>query len=214
MRRTRSTCATWDPCDPVELRATRRRCVATRGRAMDAAEVKAFGELGGRALASPAETVRDVHGAMAGRVFGMLGPIGAPVRVMHDGISRAAYASVSTALRVPLQAGGRVIGSRRLPGGRSMADTPAGAFALGALNGMWGDTIAESHPELAIELSIRRGGRVRGADVAAPQAGPDRRDRLGRPGRGLRRGGHRQARRVRPRPVRERGRVARRLRPS
>jgi len=127
---------------------------------MDAAEVRAFGELGGQALASPAVTVRDVHAAFAKRVFGALGPIGAPVRVMHDGISRAAYASVSAGLRVPLQAGGRAIASRRLPGGRSMADTTPGAFALGALNGMWGDTIATSHPELAIELSIRKRGRI------------------------------------------------------
>jgi pimeloyl-ACP methyl ester carboxylesterase len=133
---------------------------------MDAAEVRAFGELGGQALASPAVTVRDVHGALAGRVFGMLGTIGAPVRVMHDGISRAAYASVSTGLRVPLQAGGRAIAGARLPGGRSMADTPAGAFALGALNGMWGDTIASAHPELAIEMSIRKHGRIVTTDSA------------------------------------------------
>jgi pimeloyl-ACP methyl ester carboxylesterase len=133
---------------------------------MDASEVRAFGELGGRALAAPATTARDVHGAFARRIFGALGTIGTPVRVMHDGVSRAAYASVSTGLRVPLEAGGRAIASRRLPGGRSMADTPAGAFALGALNGMWGDTIATSHPQLAIELSIRKQGRIVTPDSA------------------------------------------------
>jgi pimeloyl-ACP methyl ester carboxylesterase len=133
---------------------------------MDAAEVRAFGELGGRALASPAVTARDVHRALAGRVFGALGRVGAPVRVVHDGISRAAYASVSTALRVPLQTGGAAIARGRLPGGRSMAGTPAGAFALGALNGMWGDTIATTHPELAIELSIRKHGQIVVTDSA------------------------------------------------
>src|SRR5215213_92598 len=129
---------------------------------MDADEVRAFGELGGRALAKPALTVRDVHAAFAGRVFGALGWVGTPVRVMHDAVSRAAYASVSTGLRVPLQAGGTAIGRARLPGGRSMADTSAGAFALGALNGMWGDTIAAKHPELAIEMSIRHEGEPTG----------------------------------------------------
>src|SRR5215208_7142466 len=129
---------------------------------MDSGEIRAFGEVGGRALAKPALTARDVHTAFAGRVFRALGPIGAPVRVMHDGISRAAYASVATALRAPLQAGGAAIARGRLPGGRSMADAPAGAFALGALNGMWGDTIAAKHPELAIELSIRHEGERTG----------------------------------------------------
>ena len=85
---------------------------------MDAGEVRAFGELGGRTLAKPAVTARDVHAAFAGRVFGALGWVGAPVRLMHDGISRAAYASVSTALRLPLQAGGSAIARGRLPGGR------------------------------------------------------------------------------------------------
>jgi len=123
---------------------------------MDSGEVKAFGELGGRALAKPALTVRDIHHAFARRVFGALGPIGTPVRVIHDGISRAAYASVAAALRTPLKGGGAVIASRRLPGGRSMADTPVGAFALGALNGMWGDTIAREHPELDVGMTVRR----------------------------------------------------------
>jgi hypothetical protein len=127
---------------------------------MDAREVGALGQLGGRALAKPALTARDVHFAFTRRVFGTLGPIAAPVRVMHDAISRTAYATVSTALRVPLQAGGAAVARVTLPGGRSLADTPAGAFALGALNGMWGDTIAAAHPELAIEMSIRRDGQI------------------------------------------------------
>jgi pimeloyl-ACP methyl ester carboxylesterase len=129
---------------------------------MDAGEIRALGQVGGRTLAAPAVTARGVHTALAQRVFGALGPIGAPVRVMHDTISGAAYAAVSTGLRVPLQAAGSAIARAPLPGGRSMADTPAGAFALGALNGMWGDTIARDLPALEVGMTVRAEGEPTG----------------------------------------------------
>ena len=65
-------------------------------------ETRALGELGGRAFAMPATLARDVHRAAAGRIFGALGVVGTPVRVMHDGISRAVYWSVGNGLKAPL----------------------------------------------------------------------------------------------------------------
>ena len=123
---------------------------------MDAGEMRALGELGGSAIAGPAGTARDVHAAFARRVFGALGPIGAPVRLVHDGITRAAYTAVETGLRVPLTAGAAAMARGKVPGGRSMAEGPIGAFALGAMNGAWGDRIADDHPELALPMSVRR----------------------------------------------------------
>jgi hypothetical protein len=132
--------------------------VLQKERAMDAAEMRAIGELGGQAIAKPVGTARDVHAAFARRIFGVLGPLGAPVRWMHDGISRAAYASVDAALRVPLTAGAAAVARGAVPGGRSMADSRVGSFALGALNGAWGDRIASDHPELALPMSLRLEG--------------------------------------------------------
>src|SRR5207248_2219131 len=61
--------------------------------------------------------------------------------------------------------------------GRGMADSPAGSLALGALNGMLGDKLLASHPELALELTVRLDGRAvetdsQGLRQAFPHAGP------------------------------------------
>src|SRR4051812_19681758 len=122
-------------------------------------ELRALGRLAGQAFARPARVAKEVHGAVAGRTFGALGALGAPVRVMHDGISAVAYRSVGAALRTPIAAGA---GSLARVAGReaaALADSPAGALALGALNGAFGDTLAREHGELALELTVRTGGR-------------------------------------------------------
>ena len=62
-------------------------------------EVKALGDLAGEAAAGIAEQARDVHAGVAQRVFGalrVLGPAAEPVRVIHDGISRVAYAAAGS----------------------------------------------------------------------------------------------------------------------
>ena len=67
---------------------------------MRKAEVEAVGELAGDALATTGTLdLRDMHEGIAGRPFGILGPAAAPVRVVHDGISRAVYRGVGGALR-------------------------------------------------------------------------------------------------------------------
>jgi pimeloyl-ACP methyl ester carboxylesterase len=123
---------------------------------MDSGEMRAFGQLGGKAIAAPAVAVRDVHQAVAGRVFGTLGAVAAPVRIAHDAVTRVAYGAVDRGLRAPMIAAGAAVARGAIPGGRSMAESPVGSFALGALNGMWGDSFAADHPELALPMSLRR----------------------------------------------------------
>src|SRR4051812_7632811 len=112
----------------------------------------------------PVTLAKGVHQAAAGRIFGALGVVGAPVRVMHDGISRAVYWSVDNGLRAPLVAGAR--GVARRAGGLPLADSPVGSLLLGAINGAIGDSLAREHRELALELSIRSQGRAVDLDAA------------------------------------------------
>jgi pimeloyl-ACP methyl ester carboxylesterase len=123
-------------------------------------EVRSLSEIVAGSVARPGVTARDVHTAVAARVFGLLGPLGAPARVIHDGISRASYAGVSAALRAPVEAAGRLLADAtpETPA-RGLAESPAGAVALGALNGVAGDRIARDHPDLALGFSVRRRGR-------------------------------------------------------
>ncbi|MEA2475054.1 MAG: hypothetical protein QOE06_2969 [Thermoleophilaceae bacterium] len=138
-------------------------------------EVRALGTLAGGAVARPARVARDVHRAAAGRIFGALGVVGAPVRVMHDGISSATYRAVGATLEAPARAGAAALS--RAAAGTPLADTPAGRTLLGAMNGAWGDTLARDHRDLALDMSVRRRGELveldsEGLTRAYPDATP------------------------------------------
>jgi pimeloyl-ACP methyl ester carboxylesterase len=99
------------------------------------------------------------------------------LRFVHDTVSSASYRGVGAVLRAPLEAGGRALSRRAAPGSQSLADSPLGALTLGAANGVFGDRLARDHPDLALELTIRRHGRevpLGGDGVAAafPDASP------------------------------------------
>jgi pimeloyl-ACP methyl ester carboxylesterase len=107
-------------------------------------------------------------------VFRLLGPFGWPTRVIHDRVSRVSYRSVDAALGAPLRAGGRALAARAGSEAESLADSLGGALVLGALNGVAGDRLARDHPDLALELTVRRGGRNVALDAdSLTEAFPD-----------------------------------------
>lgn len=108
-------------------------------------------------------TVRDVHRAIATRVWRLLNPatVGAavPAQRVHDAVTATVYAGISGALR----GAGRAFeaADRRGLGGRTEA-TPAGRFLIATVNGLIGDKLVEEGSDAAITMAIR----VEGADVA------------------------------------------------
>jgi pimeloyl-ACP methyl ester carboxylesterase len=122
-------------------------------------EIRALGEVAAQTIARPTSVARDVHAAVTHRVFAALGPLGAPVRMISEPISQASYRAVSAALRAPLAGGGRALARTASGQSASLSESPLGGFALGALNGFFGDRLARDHPDLAVELTIRRHGR-------------------------------------------------------
>jgi pimeloyl-ACP methyl ester carboxylesterase len=117
-------------------------------------EVQATGELAGTTVGGMAKFIQDAHLGIASRPFRMLGVMGAPVRVIHDRVSTAAYDLVARALAT----GPRAI-VRLTPGnGVPAANTLRGSLALGALNGAVGDRLASSGNPLALEMSFRPSG--------------------------------------------------------
>jgi pimeloyl-ACP methyl ester carboxylesterase len=117
-------------------------------------------------------TVRDVHGAVASRVHGLAGPTSERV---HGTISAAVYAGLGAGLR---GAGKGLRAADRAYGGARLEDTPQGRFLVSAVNGLIGDRLAETHPELAIKLAVRRHRRDVTCDRASladafPDATPD-----------------------------------------
>jgi pimeloyl-ACP methyl ester carboxylesterase len=105
-------------------------------------------------------TVRDVHGAVARRVFGLTnrGTAGSArvSEVLHEGMSTAVYTGLGTALRATGR--GLRAADRRGVGG-SIDATPRGRTLVSAVNGLMGDRLAEQHSGLAIRLAVRHDGR-------------------------------------------------------
>ena len=134
---------------------------------MQSGEVQALGELSGRAFSGPAEMARGVHGAVARRAFGALGVLGAPARLIHDGISRAVYEAVGAGLRAPLLAGATALARTAPPDAPPLADSPRASVVLGALNGVIGDALAHDHRDLALDLTVRRHGKAVPTDSTA-----------------------------------------------
>ena len=128
---------------------------------MAAPEPSELGELS-RAAAGlvdvVAETVEETHRGIAGRAFGSVGPLGAPVRMIHDQVSGAVYRAV----RLGLHGVGTGFGTiaDRHPDLRRLRplSTRRGARTLAAVNGIVGDRIARDHPRLDPGLHLWHDG--------------------------------------------------------
>jgi pimeloyl-ACP methyl ester carboxylesterase len=128
-------------------------------------EARDLGRLGGATLAGGTRRVAEVHSGIAGRVFGLLGPVAAPVRVVHDGVSAGVYAGVRTGLSVAARAAGTVQSLRA--DGEPLDRHPRARIALAVLNGAHGDTVQRVAPALALTMTVRLGG----TDVAVDRDG-------------------------------------------
>jgi pimeloyl-ACP methyl ester carboxylesterase len=142
-------------------------------------DVEAMGEVAGEALAATGGFVKTMHEGIAGRPFGILGPFAKPVRVVHDGVSNAIYGGVANGLRRASRGGAEILARRAGEDGPSLASTPAGALALGALNGMYGNHLTDRDNALAVGMDVRRDGRNVDVDAAGlAEAFPDATSRI------------------------------------
>jgi pimeloyl-ACP methyl ester carboxylesterase len=125
-------------------------------------EVKALGALAGAAAAGIAAQAREVHEGISERVFKLLGPGGAPVRTIHDGVARGAYSASRTLTGAIVHAGAGALSVGHPKDAPPIDRSTVGRLAVGALNGMFGDALRRDESVLTLKMSLRRGG----ADVA------------------------------------------------
>lgn len=146
---------------------------------MQSQEVRALGELAGEATGGAVARIEEMHQGIAGRVWGSLGAAATPVRLIHDGISHAVYATVRGALNGATRAGGGALSLTRGPDAPSIERIPVGRMAIGALNGAFGDRLEEQGSPLAIRMSVCRGGEaVEPTKAALRAAFPDATGRI------------------------------------
>src|SRR3954452_17130019 len=100
--------------------------------------------------------IGDIHGAVAARAFGALGPSATPARLLHDAISRSVYEGLRGGLWLGAHAVGAAAVSRAPD--TPLSETPRGAMVVAALNGFYGDRLAAEGSPLAIPLQVRRVG--------------------------------------------------------
>jgi pimeloyl-ACP methyl ester carboxylesterase len=124
-------------------------------------------------------TVRDVHGAVAGRVHKVGDRIAGGTTLthrVHDGISKVVYTSISTSLKASAK-GLRVAGEAGI--GSQLEASPRGRFVRAAINGLIGDRLREEGSRFHFDMGVRVGGR----DIVLDRDGvaaafPDATDKL------------------------------------
>jgi pimeloyl-ACP methyl ester carboxylesterase len=121
-------------------------------------EIHALGELAGEAVGGLAGVGSEMHEAIARRVFGALGPLGEPARIVHDGATATVHGAVRSSLRAAPRAGAGLLAKSR-PDGEPLDRARLAGIALAALNGAVGDALTESESPLALAMTVRRHGR-------------------------------------------------------
>ncbi len=124
-------------------------------------------------------TVRDVHSAVARRVYTATnrctGGAGRVSQTVHDGISGVVYAGIGAGLR---GASTTLRAADRHGLGARLEASVQGRLMVSALNGLLGDRLAEERAEMAIDMAVRNRGRDVPLEpdhlaAAYPEAGPD-----------------------------------------
>jgi len=130
-------------------------------------EIAALGELASDAAAGTAGQIYEMHKGIAERVWRAVGPAALPVRRAHDRIARGAYSAAREVTRAVVKASANAVSVTHSAEARSIEETLAGRAVVGALNGVWGDTLARRRNGLALRMSLRHAGR----DVEPTRAG-------------------------------------------
>jgi pimeloyl-ACP methyl ester carboxylesterase len=130
-------------------------------------EIRSLADLAGEGTRVLATLVRDLHSGIAGRVFDAVGPASRPVQVIHDAIAATTYCAVDGAVRGSLRAG--ALAAEAWSNDDSNDDIndekdtiqahPTAAGAIAAVNGIYGDELANRRNGFALTMQIRRHGQ-------------------------------------------------------
>jgi pimeloyl-ACP methyl ester carboxylesterase len=126
---------------------------------MRTTDIRAIGELAGEALAANGALIRDTHAGIAGRPFGVLGPVAAPVRVIHDGISGTVYRGVGAGLRA-LATGATRLASLHADAAPALESRTYASYGVSTVNALWGDRLSTQGNGLALGMELRRHGHA------------------------------------------------------
>ena len=120
-------------------------------------DVEAIGRLGGLLAEEITGWVEQHHRSMARRAFRWVGPVAAPVRIVHDGVASGAYPAARAVGRLAGHGLGRALAP--LASGAPVTASPGGSQAVAALDALLGDRLEAEHSPLALPMALRSRGR-------------------------------------------------------
>lgn len=127
---------------------------------MRTADMHALGDVAAEGLTVLNTLVRGMHTGIAGRVFAAIGPAAKPVEMVHDAIAGAVYDALDVAGgRLPPALSSMAAASLAFDDDAALDEQPGIADAIAALNGIYGDELAERGSPLAAPMSVRVSGR-------------------------------------------------------
>jgi pimeloyl-ACP methyl ester carboxylesterase len=122
-------------------------------------QVWSAGRLGGRAAGGLVAQVQHLHHSISRRPLRAVGPVAAPVEVVHDGVATTVYGIVRTSLTLGGAAAGTVAAVAMTGHRADLRSSAFGAHAVSALNAVLGDTLARDGDPLATPMTVRARGR-------------------------------------------------------
>lgn len=127
---------------------------------MRSTDIRALGDVAGEGLTVLNDVVHGMHTGIAGRVFASIGPVSRPVALVHDAIAHTVYGAVGFAgQRIPDAVGALAADRVSSEDDAPIDEKPAVAEMIAALNGIYGDELAERGNALAHPMSVRVDGR-------------------------------------------------------
>lgn len=126
---------------------------------MRTSDIEALGDVAAEGLTVLNTLVRGTHRGIARRVFSSIGPVALPVEVVHDAIADAVYGALDAAgQRIPPALSRRAATSLGVDDDPALDERPGVAEAIAALDGIYGDELAERGSPLAPSMAVRVGG--------------------------------------------------------
>jgi pimeloyl-ACP methyl ester carboxylesterase len=117
-----------------------------------------------------ARTVHHVHRATSARIFGLFGPVAAPVRAMHNVIAEGVHTTIRVSVRGLGAVGAVVAAEMARKHDRPWHDrSPTGSRLAAIAHGLVGD-LPELAPPLDLPLTLREAGRTVPLDAASIDA--------------------------------------------
>jgi pimeloyl-ACP methyl ester carboxylesterase len=140
-------------------------------------EIRSLADLAGEGTRILTTLVRDTHSGIARRVFDAIGPAAKPVEAVHNTIAAATYNTVEGGARAALRGVGELAAEAYHGDGDEPVEShPTAAGVIAALNGIYGDELANRGNGFALSMQIRDQGKpvtMNTAAIAAafPEAG-------------------------------------------